>query len=515
MLETNFSNIDWFIVVAYLAGTVVIGLWVNRYIKGMGDFLVAGRSLRTRLGIATMIGSELGLVTAMFAAQKGFTTGFSAFHIGLMAGIATLIVGVTGFIVVPLRRMGIMTIPEFYEKRFRSRSLRIVGGFILAAAGILNMGLFLKAGAVFVSGITGIDDDAVKWVMTVMIVLVLFYTCLGGMVSVIITDYIQFVVLSFGLLLTCVIAVQKIGWSKLVDGVERIYSDQGFNPLVAEGVGGSYVSYMFFLGVISCAVWQTAVMRACAAESVAVVKKMYLWSSLGFMIRFLIPQFIGICALVYFYDMGAPGPFFESGFLWGQVSNAPDVTMKAMPIFLGKLLPVGLLGIVAAGMIAAFMSTHDTYLLCWSSVLTEDVVNPLASKKMSQRARIVLTRTFLVMIAVFLVIWGLWYDLGQDLWDYMAVSGSIYFTGAFAILLLGLYWKLASTAGAFSALFIGTLAVIGLKPVQAAFGMDEFFKEKGIESHHIGLTVSFIAIIAMIVMSVVVPDQKERTENFN
>ena len=512
MLETNFSNIDWFIVAAYLAGTVVIGLWVNRYIKGMGDFLVAGRSLRTRLGIATMIGSELGLVTAMFAAQKGFTTGFSAFHIGLMAGIATLIVGVTGFIVVPLRRMGVMTIPEFYEKRFHSRPLRIVGGFILATAGILNMGLFLKAGAVFVSGITGIDDDAVKWVMTVMIVLVLFYTCLGGMVSVIITDFVQFVVLSFGLLLTCVIAVKKIGWSTLVNGVDKIYSEQGFNPLVAEGVGGSYVSWMFFLGVISCAVWQTAVMRACAAESVAVVKKMYLWSSLGFMIRFLIPQFIGICALVYFYDMGAVEPFFDGQ---GKVSTNPDVTMKAMPIFLGKLLPVGLLGIVAAGMIAAFMSTHDTYLLCWSSVLTEDVVNPLASKRMSQRARIVLTRAFLVMIAIFLVIWGLWYDLGQDLWDYMAVSGAIYFTGAFAILLLGLYWERASTAGAFSALFIGTLAVIGLKPVQEKLNLVDYFQEKGIGSHHIGLTVSFIAVLAMMVVSLTIPDKKERTENFN
>jgi SSS family solute:Na+ symporter len=134
---------------------------------------------------------------------------------------------------------------------------------------------------------------------------------------------------------------------------------------------------------------------------------------------------------------------------------------------------------------------------------------------MSQRARIVLTRVFLVMIAIFLVIWGLWYDLGQDLWDYMAVSGAIYFTGAFAILLLGLYWKRASTAGAFSALFIGTLAVIGLKPVQTKLDLVDYFKEKGIESHHIGLTVSFIAIIGMIVMSVVVPDQKERTENFN
>ena len=70
MLETNFSALDWAIVGAYLVGTVIIGLWVNRYIKGMGEFLVAGRSLKTRLGIATMIGSELGLVTAMFAAPR-------------------------------------------------------------------------------------------------------------------------------------------------------------------------------------------------------------------------------------------------------------------------------------------------------------------------------------------------------------------------------------------------------------------------------------------------------------
>ena len=50
--------------------------------------------------------------------------------------------------------------------------------------------------------------------MTAMIVLVLIYTCLGGMISVIITDYVQFVVLSFGLLITCFIAVKEIGWSR-------------------------------------------------------------------------------------------------------------------------------------------------------------------------------------------------------------------------------------------------------------------------------------------------------------
>ena len=72
--------------------------------------------------------------------------------------------------------MGVMTIPEFYQKRFGSRRLRIFGGFVLAAAGILNMGLFLRAGGEFVAGITGIEWEAVKWVMSAMILLVLVKT---------------------------------------------------------------------------------------------------------------------------------------------------------------------------------------------------------------------------------------------------------------------------------------------------------------------------------------------------
>jgi len=359
------------------------------------------------------------------------------------------------------------------------------------------MGLFLRAGGEFVAGITGIEWEAVKWVMTAMILLVLVYTALGGMVSVVITDYVQFVVLSLGLLLACGLAVVKVGWSNLVTGVEKIHGDGGFDPFAADGVGGSYVGWMFFLGIISCAVWQTAVMRACAAESVAVVRRMYIWSSLGFMIRFMIPQFIGICALVYFFQ-GGNETFFDAT---GTVSGDSSVTMRAMPVFLGQLLPMGLIGLVAAGMIAAFMSTHDTYLLCWASVLTEDVINPSRNGRMSQQARLLLTRVLLFVIAGFLVIWGLWYELGQDLWDYMAVSGSIYFTGAFAILLLGLYWKGATAAGAFTALSIGLLAVVGLKPVQELLHITDFLKDNGIKGEHIGLSLAAFSLVAMVLVS--------------
>ena len=104
--ETNFGSLDWGIVAIYLAGSVVIGLIANRYVRNMADFVVAGRSLRSSLGIATMIGSELGLITVMYNAQLGFDGGFAAFHIGLLAGIVTLIVGLTGFIVAAAARHG-------------------------------------------------------------------------------------------------------------------------------------------------------------------------------------------------------------------------------------------------------------------------------------------------------------------------------------------------------------------------------------------------------------------------
>ena len=503
LLETNFSTLDAIIVVVYLLATVGIGLYVNRFIHGMGDFLVAGRSLRTCLGVATMVGSELGLVTAMYSAQKGFTGGLAAFHIGLLAGLACLVVGLTGLIVVPLREQRITTIPEYYQRRFGSRRLRIIGGLLLALSGILNMGLFLKAGAVFVTGLTGMNDPVMlNVVMTVMILLVLAYTALGGMVSVIITDYAQFVVLSFGLLLTCLMAYSNLGWTAIVEAVTQVHGAAGIDPLNESGFGGSYVTWMFFLGIISCAVWQTAVMRACAAESVQVVRRLYLWSSLGFMIRFLIPQFIGVCALTYFWQNGN-SYFFEDGKIVAEHS------MEAMPVFLSQLLPAGLIGIVGAGMLAAFMSTHDTYLLCWASVLTEDVVNPIMGDRMTQRGRLTLTRVFLCMIAAFLLIWSMWYELRQDLWDYMAVSGAIYFIGAFAILAAGIYWKRASTVGAWLAMLCGGGAILGLAPIQRAVGVFDWFARHQVTSAQVGLAMTGAAIAGMILGSLIFPDSQQ------
>ena len=354
-------------------------------------------------------------------------------------------------------------------------------------------------------GITNMTSDMVlalgtelKIIMTVLLGCVLLYTALGGMVSVVVLDYIQFVVLSFSLLITSVLAIQHLGWQNIIDIVTEYKGSAGFNPFhpPPEGFGTLYVVWMFFLGLVSCAIWQTAVIRACAAESINVVKKLYIWSSIGFLIRFLLPYFFGICALVFIVQREPlRGIFLPEG---NKASS--DILLMAMPVLLSQILPAGLIGIVSAGMLAAFMSTHDSYLLCWSSVLTQDVVAPWFKKGLSSKARLLLTIIFIVTIGIFILIWGLWYDLGQDLWDYMAISGAIYFTGAIALLVFGIYWKRASTVGAYLALLCGFGALIGLKPVQVILGIK-------LSSAIVGLTVIACAIMLMVVGSLIFPDR--------
>ncbi|MDC0935778.1 sodium:solute symporter family protein [Pirellulales bacterium] len=511
---TNFTSIDWVIVILYPLISVLIGLYVRRLIVSMKDFVVAGQGIGVCLGIATMTGTELGLITVMYSAQKGFVGGFAAFHIALAAGVVTFLVGVTGLFVYRLREMGVMTIPEFYERRF-DRKTRVLGGAMMVFGGVLNMGLFLKIGAMFLVGITGLSAEswALPTVMIFLISLVLIYTCLGGMVSVVIADYVQFVVLSFGLLLASGMIVSHIGWSNLFETVHETMGDSGFDPTVAEGeFGWEYIVWMGFMGLVSCGIWPTSVARALSMGSPQDVKRQYMFASISYLIRFLIPYLWGICAFVFIMqNTDLQRLFFPAGF------PPPDPlpegvvavdNLYGMPILLGRILPAGVIGIVTAGMVAAFMSTHDSYLLCWSSVLTQDVVAPISEacgKTLSSTARIRLTRIFIVIIGLYVLYWGLVYEGNDDIWDYMAVTGAIYFTGAFALLVGGLYWKRASTNGAILALLAGLTAVVGLSPVQSLLGLD-------IPSARVGLISIAATTLAMFFGSLLLPDRDDHQE---
>ena len=141
---------------------IITVIWVFAFITGFSPSVLRAATMFSFIQIGVYFNRKNAGLNALV---------FSAFVLLLFA---TLVVGITGFIVVPLRRMGVMTIPEFYEKRF-SRGVRVLGGLLLALAGILNMGMFLKVGGMFVTDLTGLPPNGIelKVVMTVLLALVL------------------------------------------------------------------------------------------------------------------------------------------------------------------------------------------------------------------------------------------------------------------------------------------------------------------------------------------------------
>ena len=224
------------------------------------------------------------------------------------------------------------------------------------------------------------------------------------------------------------------------------------------------------------------------------------------MIRFLLPYFWGICAFVWIMNQGGAVFSEESLFQLKEESEKLD-NLYAMPMYLGQILPAGIIGLITAAMLAAFMSTHDSYLLCWSSVLTQDVIAPLMGGKLNAKKRILITRILIVVIGIYVLAWGLLYKGSLDIFDYMGVTGAIYYAGAFALLLGGLYWKGASSTGAFCALLAGSSAVLGLGPVQ------DFLRE----NFHMNITAPRAAIMSillttttMIAGSLLFPDKNSK-----
>jgi len=488
-------------VLFYICIPVAIGIAVRKYIRRLSDFILAGRSLRLFLAVATLTGTELGLVTVMYNSELGFKHGPSSFHIGIIETVCILAIGLTGFIVYKLRQLRVMTIPEFYEKRF-GKEVRILGGFLLTLGGILNMGLFLQAGARFMMGITGYGHPGIlKVFMSVMLIMVLIYTVLGGMISVVLNDFLQFTVLSIGMIVGSFYAVKEIGWDNLFSAPESMNGTAWLNPL-AEGseFGTIYVLFMVVLTFSAGALWQSGTLRALSAKTPRVAKQLYVWSSLSYLARRVVPMLWGVCAYLFISRY----PELLAAFQGPEALNS----QYGMPVFIAKILPSGLLGLLAAGMFAAFMSTHDSYLLSWSSVITQDIIAPLKKEALSDQARIRITRISIAGIGLFLLTWGLWFEAPVSLWNYMAVTGTIYLSGALTVVAAGLYWKRASKTGAMIALCSGFLAVLGIGPWTQGENVPFFLSDK-----FIGLMTFLIAFLGMIFGSLVFPDRQKEKES--
>lgn len=448
----NFTIFDWFTVVAFLVITTGIALLTRRLISDYDSYLLAGRSLRLYLAMATMGATELGLVTLMYFSQQGYSSGFAAFSIGVIALAGFLFVGKTGFIIKGLRDLQVHTIAEFFGLRY-SRSAQIIAAIITFAAGLMNMGLFLVLGAKFLLYMVGFPPEMLPFLMVGLLALVLLYTVAGGMVSVVLTDYVQFLILFSCVVLTTYFAITHVGYDTVVQTVQAEYGAGGFDPFVSDDLGWLFIIWLIF-GIPFQGMWPPAMSRALSTVDSETSKKLYSFVGLSFLGRALMPMMWGICALTYFAsDMSVPLPL-ENG--------APD-TAAAMPLYLSQILPAGMRGLMVAAALAAMMSTFDSYLLCWSSILVNDIVLPLRPD-MKDAEKIKLTRLSVVGCGLFVLGWGYLYTPPETFFRFMAITGTMYSASVLLTTAAGLYWKKANTVGT-----MASLVVAGLLPLTSIF----------------------------------------------
>jgi len=455
----GFTYLDWSIVAIYLAASVAVGLLGKRFIgKSVTHYLVAGRELGLYIGIATLAATEIGTITFMYNAELGYRYGFSAFSAALISGLAMIIVGRTGFVIRRFRELQLMTVPEYFERKY-SLGLRLLTGILVALGGILNMGVFLRIEGEFLTIVSGIPGRYLVLTMTVILMLEVLYTVLGGMVSVVITDFLQYVLLSVATILVSIYAVHYAGWNNIVDKVANTMSVAGFNPLVNPKFGLTFVIWQLLLWFSIHTCWQTTAMRMFSTRSPEISRKVMTWTGFIYLGRGMLPMLWGIAALTLFgagpMDRGVPSPV---------VNGKTLETLDAMPAMLSQILHPGVKGIVVAGMLAATMSVNSSYLLGWSSIISQDVVLPmrrlLHKQPLSSRAQIVVNRAANLFVSLFLMFWGLYYTPPGAVYLYLNVTGTIFLAGAFVCVAGGLYWRRANTVGGYSAMLMGAAGVI-------------------------------------------------------
>jgi solute:Na+ symporter, SSS family len=445
---TRFSLLDGLIVGLYLLGTMVAGLMVRRYVGKVEHFLVAGREMDLHLGIASLAATEFGIVTCMYTAQAGYQFGFAGSTPGIANAIAMLVVGYTGFGIKPLRDAGVMTLPELFNRRFGA-GIRRASGVVIVLGGLLNMGVFLRVGGEFLVLVCRIDPSYLKLTMTALLVAVAVYTILGGMLSVLVTDFLQFVVMSVGLLAVTFLILWQVGWGALTDAVETHVGPGGFNPFVHPDLGWTYVAFNLLVQFAVVLTWQTTIARVLAARDTKTGQRVYTRTSFFFVCRFLLPGLWGMAALAVL----SPG-------------TAGGNTLHAMPSLLSAILPIGLLGILVAAMLAAEMSTDSSYMLTWGGVIYNDIIGAFRTRRWSDRRGLLINRVIVALIGAFLLAYGLWYPLRGDLWTYLAITGTIYLSSMSVLLVACCYWSRANSWGAAAAIALGAAIPIGFLVLQ-------------------------------------------------
>ncbi|MEX0321151.1 MAG: sodium:solute symporter [Puniceicoccaceae bacterium] len=451
---------DWILVALYFVGLVWIVKWSSGKQKTTADYFLAGRHASWLVVGASLFASNIGSEHIVGLAGNGASSGMAMAHWELHAWVMVLL----AWVFVPFYyKSGVFTMPEFLERRFDSRTRWVLSIVSLVAYVFTKVSVTVYAGALVFMALLpdtfGSPDNAF-WVGAFLtVVLTGIYTVFGGLRAVLYTEVAQaFILLMGSFFITWFGLSQLGGWGELQSMAAERKSDFAlWRPLVQEGVPWWKNGDFPWLGILIASpvigIWywctdQYIVQRTLAAKGLKDARRGAIWG--GFLkvwpvLIFLVPGIIGWA-------------LHEKGFI--QIPMNADGTGldgdQVFPTMVSSLLPVGLRGLVVAGLMSALMSSLASLFNSCATLFTVDIYEKL-KPNLTEKHYVFVGRLATVTVVFCGIIWipimkGM---AGGGIYKYLQSVQGYLAPPITAVFLLGLFWNRINSTGAFWGLICG------------------------------------------------------------
>ena len=469
MEQVTLNTIDGIIIICYLVGIIWYGISKGKQ-QSSEDYFLAGRNLTWPIVGISLFAANIGSSTLIGLSADAFKTNIAVYNYEWMAAVVLVIFAI--FFMPFYLNSKVYTMPEFLERRYDSRAryffsiITIVGNVIIdTAAGLYAGNLILKI-------IFPELDSAV--IITLLAIAAAAYTIPGGLSAVVHTEVIQAIILVMGsMALTYFCFDQVGGWSGMMAGLDALNQSGQLNKNADEvfslvgSINDPYMPWtglLFGVPLLGFYFWannQFMVQRVLSAKDLNHGRWGALFAGLLKLPVIFIMIVPGVIAIVLFSDTDISGlnyliPSSTGMVVCSQLSDCPNMTY---PVLIYSLLPVGILGLVIAGLLAAMSSSISATLNSASTLITMDFILKLkpnlSSKNLVKSGQV--ATVILVMLAA---AWAPQIEKFSSLWEYLQLVLGFIAPPVVSVFLLGLFWKRGNANGAFASLLGGLILSI-------------------------------------------------------
>ena len=429
------DTLDWIFIVVYFLFLAGIVVWVIRKKQqNTEDYFLAGRNIGWFVVGASIFASNIGSEHVVGLAGAGAGNKLPMLIYEIQAWVVLML----GWVFLPFyARSGVFTMPEFLEKRFDARSRWILSVFSIIAYVLTKISVTIYAGGIVVSALLGIDF----WTGAIAtVILTGIYTVLGGMRAVVYTETLQAIILVIGAASLTYIGLNHVGgWESMKETVTPEYLNMWRSASDPDFPWPTLFITSTIVGIWYWCTDQYIVQRTLTARN---IKEGRRGTIFGALLK-LLPVFLFLI----------PGVIAVTLKMRGELEyDSPD---QAFPVLMSNLLPSGLRGLVAAGLLAALMSSLASVFNSVSTLFTVDIYKKLRpntpEKKLvrtGQLATVAVVIIGIIWIPIMANISGVLYEYLQKVQSYIAPPIT-------AVFLLGIFHKRINAQGAFVTLIVG------------------------------------------------------------